>query len=269
MKRLLLWLFAVNAAVAMLIPEEVEMLEGFAPMTFPDLGEDDYFEARAMSDYALFNAVRNKREATYEVQESGGLRSHFRPNSVSSFKTIFGSRRAATADSEVERERPRQRRSAEAEKKANEKPSDASKSETKSTGVLSSGKNSPLAAPLVSKWTRTPFEYSKIQHEEDSMAVDSSQSINEGIKSRTPRVNFVTQQKKSLDNNDSKASSTKPEFYKTPPLIRENKDSSSSSTSSSSGNYNYQDRNQARPSNPYPEYYQEREPERYMGRYEK
>lgn len=267
MKRLVLWLFAVNAAVAMLIPEEVEMLEGFAPMTFPDVGEDDYFEARAMSDYALFNAVRNKRDATYEVLESGGLRSHFRPNSVSSFKTVFGSRRAAA---EVEGERPRQRRSAEADAKADEKPSDSSKSESKSAGVLSSGKNSPLAAPLVSKWTRTPFEYSKIQHEEDSMAVDSSQSINEGIKSRTPRVNFVTQQKKSLDNNDSKASSTKPEFYKTPPLIRENKDSSSSSTGASqSGNYNYQDRNAARPSNPYPEYYPDREPERYMGRYEK
>lgn len=249
----------------MLIPEEVEMVEGFGPMTYPEVNpEDDYFEARAMSEYALYNAIRNKRDTTYEVLESDGLRSHFRPNSVSAFKTIFASKQ-----SKSQNENKRQKRSSD-EKKSNDKSLDSSKSESKTSGVLSSQKSQPLASALVSKWTRTPFEYSKIQHEEDSMAIDSSQSANEGIKSRTPRVNFVTQQKKSLDNNDSKTSSTKPEFYKTPPLIRENKESSSSSSSSaSSNNYNYLDRNIAGPSNSYPEYYHEREPERYMGRYDK
>lgn len=49
-------------------------------------------------------------------------------------------------------------------------------------------------------------------------------NMNDGIKSRTPRVNFVTQQKKSLDHDDTKASATKSDFYKTPPLLHNSKE---------------------------------------------
>lgn len=249
MKRFIM-LLVVNMTFAMLIPEEVEMLEGFASLTLPEVNpEDEYFEARAMSDFSLYNAIRNKRNTKDRTIESAGLRSHFRPNTVNSFKTVFSSQ---------------QRQKRDVEKKSNEKTLDLNPS-----GIISSTKSQPLASALVSKWTRTPFEYSKIQHDEDSVAVDSSQSVNEGIKSRTPRVNFVTQQKKSLDNNDSKTSSTKPEFYKTPPLIRANKESSSSSSTSNNYNNNA-DRNIAGPSNSYPEYYHDRESDRYnQNRYDK
>lgn len=46
------------------------------------------------------------------------------------------------------------------------------------------------------------------------------------MKSRTPRVNFVTQQKKSLDHDETKVSSTKSDFYKTPPLLHNSKETS-------------------------------------------
>lgn len=261
----MLWLFIASASSAMLIPEEVEMLEGFAPMTFPAVNpEDDYFEARAMSDYALYNAIRNRRDAHYEVLESDGLRSRFQPNSVSAFKEIL--RRAADDDASPGH-RSRRRRSDAPEKKTSETSTDTKKGDSK-TSIISNEKNVPLAAALVSKWTRTPFEYSKIQHNEDSLAVDSSPPANEGIKSRTPRVNFVTQQKKSLDNNDSKSSATKSDIRRSPPLIRENKDSSSPLPAPMNNN-NYPDRHVARPSSPLPEYYHERRRDRYMNRYDK
>lgn len=104
---------------------------------------------------------------------------------------------------------------------------------TKTSNGYASSRDIPSAAPLMGKFTRSPFEYSKIQHEEDSIAMDSSSlSMNEGMKSRTPRVNFVTQQKKSLDNDDTKpAGATKSDFYKTPPLLHNSKESSASSSS--------------------------------------
>lgn len=92
----------------------------------------------------------------------------------------------------------------------------------------------PTASALrSSKWARSPFEYSKVQHEEDSMALDSTSTVNEGMKSRTPRVNFVTQQKKSLDHDANKAAVTKSELYKSPPLLHNNKETIAASSSTS------------------------------------
>lgn len=234
----------------------------------------------------LYNSIRNKRDANYEVLESDGLRSHFRPNNVNAFKTIFAERLHHDGG---EQSLHRQVRSTETDApKKPEKTIDGTKKEQNKTNedvptalrrVMKSGgffpdTKSASASALVSKWTRTPFEYSKIQHEEDSMAMDSSQSshsVNEGIKARTPRVNFVTQQKKSLDQNnnnnnneDSKSSATKPEFYKSPPLIHDTKDSTQPSYSDRSS-----ERTPARPST-YPDYYRERDPDKYyMNQYDK
>lgn len=281
-RQLFLVSFMLSATLAMLIPEDAEVLEGYAPISLPEISpEDDYYEARSLSDSMLYNSIRNKRDANYEVLESGGLRSHFRPNNVNAFQTIFAQRLHHAGES---LHRPvRSAADTEATKAAPEKPIDDAKKEQNKTNeelptalrrVMKSGgffpdTKSASASALVSKWTRTPFEYSKIQHEEDSMATDSSQSshsVNEGIKARTPRVNFVTQQKKSLDqnNDDSKPSATKPEFYKSPPLIHDNKDATQSSY-----NDRMPERMPARPS-PYPDYYRERDSEKYyMNQYDK
>lgn len=264
----------------MLIPEDTEMLEGFAPISLPEISpEDDYYEARSLSDSMLYNSIRNKRDANYEVLESDGLRSHFRPNNVNAFQTIYAERlhqngqalhrhvRSTETDSANKQEKSVDDAKKE-QNKTNEELPTALRRVMKSGGFFPDTKSASASA-LVSKWTRTPFEYSKIQHEEDSMAMDSSQSshsVNEGIKARTPRVNFVTQQKKSLDqnNDDSKPSATKPEFYKSPPLIHDSKDSTQPSYSDRST-----DRMPARPSS-YPDYYRERDPEKYyMNQYDK
>lgn len=263
----------LHAIAAMLIPEEAEMLDGFAPASFPEVSpEVDYFEARSLSAGSLFNSVRNKRNSGYKVKESNGLVSHFRPNSVNGYKSMFEKKTSDSihpfenlmrkkfpsrddGEEEEEREGPRhrikfgrQRRNVQTDKKVeNESQKDTKQNNkrveslpsamklTKTSNGFASSRNGPSTAALVSsKWTRSPFEYSKIQTEEDSLAMDSSSTtLNEGMKSRTPRVNFVTQQKKSLDHDETKASATKSEFYKSPPLLHNSKESTSATSSAS------------------------------------
>lgn len=277
MRRIAFISFAVHVTLAMLIPDDTEMLDGYAAaISLPEISpEDDYYEARSLSESMLYNSIRNKRDAQYEVHESEGLPSHFRPNSVNAFRTIHAERTNAESDGRTSLNR-RERRATDTNagtENTNKTTNDDGQNKTKIElptalrRVMKSGgffpdTKSASAAALVSKWTRTPFEYSKIQHEEDSMAMDSTQaqSMNDGIKARTPRVNFVTQPKK-MDSNsgsnddDSKSSATKPEFYnnKSPPLIHDSKDSTSVRTS---------ERTPSRPIS-YPDYYRERDPEKY------
>lgn len=74
---------------------------------------------------------------------------------------------------------------------------------------------------IMDRWTKSPFEYSKVQKEEDSLA---EATVNDGINARTPRVNFVTQQKKKTEQNnvvndsvDQNPSATKTEVYRNLP----------------------------------------------------
>lgn len=245
----------------MLIPEDAEMLDGFGLVSFPESSlDDDYFEARSLSAGPLFNSVRNKRAFDYDVKESNGLISHFRPNTVNEPELAHRTERSfrkfkkwlkkkfPPESEEFNDERgmilnlSRKRRNVETEKnnkvtlpkeiveKMNldsERLPRAMKLTKASDGTTLMHRDSPTAAALVGKFARSPFEYSKIQHEEDSMAMDtSSLNVNEGLKSRTPRVNFITQQK---NHDDTKTSASKSDFYKTPPLLHNSKESTAAS----------------------------------------
>lgn len=230
----------LQVAAAMLIPEDTEILDGFGSDFLSQISpEDDYFEARSLSMGPLLNSIRNKRGIEYEPKESDGLISHFRPNTVNSYaqrseRSIRGFKRwlkKKFASEEEEEETHRHRRSVEDDKRTKVELTNQKNKLTKTIDDPLRHDN-PVAAALVGKFARSPFEYSKIQHEEDSMAMDtSSLSINEATKSRTPRVNFVTQQKKTLDHDDIKTSATKSDFYKTPPLLHDSKESTSASSS--------------------------------------
>lgn len=294
--------FMLHAIAAMLIPEETEMLNGFVPASFPELlPEEHYFEARSLRAGSLFNSVRNKRNSVYEVNESDGLVSHFRPNSVNGYVSMFQKKKPSNIPTlnsihplehlmrkkfpaeddgeEGEREAPRhrlksgrQRRNVQSDKKDDSNAQkDAKKNNdnnqraenlpsaiklTKTSNGFASSRNGPSTAALVSsKWTRSPFEYSKIQTEEDSLAMDSSSStLNDGMKSRTPRVNFVTQQKKSLDHDETKASATKSEFYKSPPLLHNSKESTLATSSATNERERYPERGSTSRPATYPDY---------------
>lgn len=257
-------LLFLQLSMAMLIPEEAEMLEGFGADFFPELSaEDDYHEAKSMAFGPLFNAIRNKRSinqfetsdgvgkggpvsksnGTFKEQKNRPLRklaewwkkkfSSESSSSSSSKSSSSSSDSSSSSSSESSSNNivfipHRHRRSATSENEKLDKPPETVPSPlklTKESNGFASNRNVPAAASLVGKFTRSPFEYSKIQHEEDSIAMDSSPiNMNDGIKSRTPRVNFVTQQKKSLDHDNTKASATKSDFYKTPPLLHNSKE---------------------------------------------
>lgn len=282
MKQIVLITLFLRLTIAMLIPEDTEMLEGYGSISFPDISpEDEYFEARSLSFGPLYKSVRNKRAVGNDENGFDGLTKHMQPNTVNEYarrlsykqsdeesnteqqkgpfgKLKFWLKRKFGQVSEERKKRDvtfgdiilsknRRRRSAE-----NGKRSKANLENVPTTlkSSKSSSGDSPIASALVGKFARSPFEYSKIQHEEDSMALDS---INEGIKSRTPRVNFVTQQKKSLEHDDTRTSATKSDFYKTPPLLHNSKESiaassserypdKSSTTRPSSSTYDYKNR---------------------------
>lgn len=261
MKQIIVVMLFFRLAIAMLIPEDTEMLDGYGSISFPEISaEDDYFEARSLSAGPLYNAVRNKRAVGYG--DKIGVITNFQPQVVneygqplpywttyqnsledSSEETKVGPirklkswlrrkfapgtvhrKKRDVAFGDIPSPTNRHRRNVD-----NEKNSKINPGNSPSTLKLSktSNKDSPTASALVGKFARSPFEYSKIQHEEDSMAMDS---VNEGIKSRTPRVNFVTQQKKLVDHDDIKTSATKSDFYKTPPLLHNSKESTSAAS---------------------------------------
>lgn len=267
MKQIIVVTLFIKLAIAMLIPEDTEMLDGYGSISFPDISpEDDYFEARSLSAGPLYNAVRNKRA----IGHDGKSRlTNFQPNVMNEFvrplsywttyedsledsseetskrgpfRKIKMLLRRKFAPGTIERKKrditfgnvissqTRHRRTVNNEKNSKVNPDNLpialkmSKASVKDSPAASM----PTASALVGKFARSPFEYSKIQHEEDSMAMDS---VNEGIKSRTPRVNFVTQQKKLLDHDDIKSSATKSDFYKTPPLLHNSKESTAASSS--------------------------------------
>lgn len=205
--------FFFQIATAMLIPEEIEMLNGYNLISsFPEaLPEDEYFEARSLSFGPLFNSVRNKRDIKYDMKESVYGQMNFDKNkkNVKSIKeseneNSFMSQKNSSFRKVVlpwlKKKNPhddsdessndgditlgkivlfpkRKRRSAEKHK------NDKNVSST-STHAESMSNDKPKTAALVGKFTRSPFEYSKIQHEEDSMAMDTtSLNINEGVRS--------------------------------------------------------------------------------------
>lgn len=61
-------------------------------------------------------------------------------------------------------------------------------------------------------WTQAPEDYSRVNFDDDASA-DAS-TINQGINARAPRVNFITQQRRTLDDDDSTLSATRAEVYR-------------------------------------------------------
>lgn len=273
MMRIAVAVLILQVVSAMLIPEDTEILDGFSPDSFAQISpEDEYFEARSLSSGPLLNSIRNRRAIDHNVPN--GFIGYSQPDTVNVFsnrneRSLRGFKRwlkKKISEDEEEESRRRRRRSVDNDKekrveltkentKSDQRPEDWSNTmkfkKTAEELPTSTSHDNPSAAALVGKFPRSPFEYSKIQHEEDSMAMDTtSLGINEAGKSRTPRVNFVTQQKKSLDHDDHKTSATKSNFYsKTPPLLHDSKEAPVSSSSE-----RYPDRSSTMRPSTYPDY---------------
>ncbi|XP_059611283.1 uncharacterized protein LOC132258157 [Phlebotomus argentipes] len=195
----LVGLFLVIATVAaMHLPSDVELLGGYE-----DLGElllspeDD----SVVESQSLVKAIRSKRSA-YQVLESPGLRSHFR---------LSRHEDSLEETSNHPKRSPRKRRELESEaiedsvEMIDRTPRGTASGEKKSTEVEMPPDVEELPRP--EKQIMEPGYYRQGRRfaddfEEDSVAEASA--VNEGIKARAPRVNFITQQRSIPDKPESR-----------------------------------------------------------------
>lgn len=208
--------------------------------------EDQYFDKEIGAESYSFPASRIRRNSKYVVLESHGLKSHFRsgsdlhksqPDDGVGFKNFdktngfmqniaYDKLHPPKQDAEVESFRlPRsvepEHRSAEMTTVSVQTPEKLPQAEKQVMDDYHPERRNQPMAPM-DRWTKSPFDYSKVHNEEDSLA--EATSVNEGIKARTPRVNFITQQKSSKSENpndsDQKPSGTKPEIYRSQSSIK-------------------------------------------------
>lgn len=216
-----------------------EISDELSPQIYP---EDQFVENGR--DSGLFQASRSKRNSKYIVLESRGLKSHFRTDDDShnlesgdsvGFKNFdktndfmqniaYDKLHPPKQDAEVENFRiPRsiepEHRSVEMTTVSVQNSEKLPQAEKQVMDYHPERRNQPMP---MDRWTKSPFDYSKVHNEEDSLA--EATSANEGIKARTPRVNFITQQKNSKSENsgdsDQKLSATKPEIYRSQSSIK-------------------------------------------------
>ena len=148
----------------------------------------------------------SKRSARYEILESPGLHSHF-------FRKVVQDQEVLKANLH----RRRNRRSVEGRQSElhSDEIEDVEDSSSRRSSDDVSVENMPLAekqrmnnyrsddSRLMDKWVKAPYGdayQSRSQNEGED--VQSEASANVGIKARTPRVNFITQQGQSTNSKD-------------------------------------------------------------------
>lgn len=203
----MLLVFSSHLVASMFIPEDTEILDDYMMDSSIDGASDDsYLELRSLNGYA----IRDKRNSPYLVRESSGLRSHFKTynenSEITSSNAIISSPEYTRHTRSVENENIESVQ--QKEPVQNSVPSEtlpvAEKQVMNRDGYLHDDRGEAS-----DKWTNLPFEASSKNH--DSMDSAAAASTNEGIKSRTPLVNFVTQQRRnveqisSIDQNPSEA----------------------------------------------------------------
>lgn len=204
--------------------------------------EQQFFDTDDDGDHE----TRSKRSPKYVVLESRGLKSHFRSkgelynvqsDDTAAFKNFdktndfmqniaYDKLHPPKQDAEIENFRlPRsiepEHRSVEMSTSASVQTPEKLPQAEKQVMDDYHPERRNQAMPM-DRWTKSPFDYSKVHTEEDSLA--EATSVNEGIKARTPRVNFITQQKSSKSDNPSDAdqnpSATKPEIYRSQTTLK-------------------------------------------------
>lgn len=195
-----------SAHLSQAVPDDVEILEGFSfndPTPIRTAPETEHLLTQF-----LIKAIRNRRSPRYEVLESEGLRSHFKTYEQQHYDENFDDVEPFT----------RTRRSVDSEVVANdEKPAE------------SAVNTEELPSPEKLVQNGYYDDWSKYTDKKDDMDTQAEASaINEGIKARAPRVNFITQNQnnqnrdgKSLDVSESRDArssvlpeTTTPDYYR-------------------------------------------------------
>lgn len=203
----LLALFQVFISISCQLsaPDHGQVIDGYS-VDYPEHQidpEEAEFERREANRLPFEHDQRSKRSLKYKVIESPGLHSHFK---------------SVVQDEEVLRTNPHRRRNRRSVESRSELHSDevedldtATRRQVSSDDV--SVEDMPQAekqrmnpayyrsddSRLMDKWVKAPYGEARSQREEDDTIADASSNV--GIKARTPRVNFITQQAQTSGSN--------------------------------------------------------------------
>jgi hypothetical protein len=200
------WHIFISSSNQYALNDGGQMIDGYGP-EFVDRQldpEEAEFEKQQINRLPLEEIQRSRRALKYKVMESPGLHSHFQ----------------VVQDDEILRSNPHRRRNRRSVESRSELHSDEVEDvDTKTRRVDSSDDVSvedvPLAekqtmnpayyraddSRLMDKWVKEPYYQPRAHKEEDDVQSEASSNI--GIKARTPRVNFITQQGSSQGSSSS------------------------------------------------------------------
>ncbi|XP_058451497.1 uncharacterized protein LOC131430486 [Malaya genurostris] len=197
----LLLALAVAVSESMHIPEDMEILDGYdLESAGTEINpEDDFYEQRSLLEPFFSRAIRDKREVPYRVLESPGLRSHFRP---SYYEDI-------SKKPDHQRTEKRSRRSVEKDEAV------STTEDPKSTDEQPKAEKQTMHQRTIEAWGKTPYQVKQSAEDELDSEPEASM-MNEGIKARAPRVNFITQKKPKGDSSEQREDKVIPELYRKP-----------------------------------------------------
>lgn len=223
----------------MRIPQDTEMLGGYiAIMEADNAPSDDYYEAKSMTDDSVGHPIRDKRSALDQFNDFPRLHAP-QPDAIPvvpfdskngelsespdadpnddeymdniAYTKAHPPKKQASYVSDSIGNRHKREVEVEVNATVTEKANDSNRSHNESLPSPSKQimRNSGDA---VGYWTQAPSEFARMNYDDD-ISADAS-TLNQGINARAPRVNFITQQKRTFDDDDSTVSATRSEFYR-------------------------------------------------------
>lgn len=215
--RVLLWIAFCLKLVNSLPPQITQVHDDFVSIiTVDDTPVDDEYEASNVVKRNANDApslIRNQPDSRPvvpfdsksmpEVPEADPAESEYSSN-IAYTKVHPPKKQAAVIATELENVR---------DKRATENDTvTAQVTETNSTDNEKLPSPSKQIMHEAGYWTQAPEDISRMNFDDD-VSADAS-TINQGINARAPRVNFITQQRRTLDDDDSTLSATRAEVYR-------------------------------------------------------
>lgn len=196
---LAIWHISLSHQFSM--PNDGQMIDGYGP-DFPD----HQLDPEEKNEPSLLDGERNKRAIKYKVLESPGLHSHFQIQDEEVLKTNphrRRTRRGIETRSELHSDEVEDIDTAEPRRDPSDEFSVENLPQAEKQTMNPAYYRSSDDSRVMDKWVKAPYGdfQSRTQKEEEDTQAEASSNV--GIKARTPRVNFITQQGQGSGNNNN------------------------------------------------------------------
>lgn len=191
------WQIFITSSYQYALNEEEHEIDSYLP-DFVDRREgreEAEFEQQQINRLPVEEIQRSRRALKYKVMESQGLHSHF---NVEPDNEVFRTnsprrrtRRSVEGHSELHSDEVEDV-DTETRHVSNSDDVSLEKSPTAEKQTMNPAHYRADDSRLMDKWVKEPYYQSRTNKEEDDVQSEASSNI--GIKARTPRVNFITQQ---------------------------------------------------------------------------